>query len=322
MASVVHDRQRYEAFLTAYRESPQRHSKVARKVGCDMRTAVTIWEHGWKDKAWARPIKEVLANEAKVARAKEVDERTRQQVMRDEAVAAVAADPATTKKVAEQATAAIVEEAKLTRMGRTNATVLLGVAGQLLPGAYKLAERVGKELEASKAKPGESVRLLNGVASLARTSVEVAKCVLEIERMRLGDPLEALGLAGKPARDPATITPQEALAELEAAQAAVARMGGLIVLPGGKGHDAAPVPSTSPAVPDEEPEPTEPDDYDPDDEAHAVTRESLSPGAAVGVAGWTSTKPPPGAPAAQESTPANGNGSAAGHGNGAQRRAT
>lgn len=67
--------------MAAYRLAPANHAQAGIRGGCDRLTARRAWFRGWVDAKppvpWARPIKEVLAEETRAARAAMADAKDR-----------------------------------------------------------------------------------------------------------------------------------------------------------------------------------------------------------------------------------------------------
>jgi hypothetical protein len=68
MAEPAHSRELWDLLLAAFRQRPGNFAEVGRLANCHWRTAKRAWTEGWTDAPWARPIKDILAEELVVER--------------------------------------------------------------------------------------------------------------------------------------------------------------------------------------------------------------------------------------------------------------
>ena len=207
----------YEALVQAYRDNPSNHAAAAKAVGCARKTAKRGWDEGWDKFEWAPPIKDVIAQEEVIARARiqqewEAEEAKLELLAEGKPADTISADrraahldaQAERAKAKEQAIAARAAEGKMVDAIRR---VVSAGAGGLLrqgEGINALAERVNTELLAlSKAKVGTgpkdfrigpALSTLRKYATAGRDLSQAAQNAVELERMHLGEPGKIVGI--------------------------------------------------------------------------------------------------------------------------------
>ncbi len=169
MARRAITRDLYDALLEGFRVKPGNASHAADVAGCERRMARRGWEQGWERNAiWARPIREVIREELQAARAERVrmqeEEQEHAQGIRDRARA--------------DSIKANVEEAH---------KILQGMMISTFPLLGKLKAALSDPN--LQLKPKEMVRILKDTSGVVRQVNEAIKTSLEIERLRLGEPL-------------------------------------------------------------------------------------------------------------------------------------
>lgn len=231
------DKEKYETLLSAYRELGS-HRKVGKKLGISEKTCWKYFHYGNPHYDWARPLKEVLEDEAKLARERLAkDQEFRALRNREQHVEERMTIELDREAIRRDAIAARAEEAKLVRAARSGGLQVLAALLRMGPGVQKISERMSTELALLAAKEGLNVRQALGVIrsyTLAvREANTAASQAMEMERLYLGEPTEIIGFADAGVGE---MSLEECQAEIEAAQAAMGRAqaNGLIVMDGGK----------------------------------------------------------------------------------------
>ena len=207
----------YEALVEAYRNNPGNHAGAAKTIGCARKTAKRGWDEGWSKYEWAPPIKDVIAQEEVLARARiqqewEAEEERLELLAEGKPADIISADrkqahldaKAERAKAREQAIAARAAEGKMVDAIRR---VVSAGAGGLLrqgEGINALAERCNTELLAlSKAKTGTghkdfrlgpALSTLRKYATASRDLSQAAQNAVELERLHLGEPGKIVGI--------------------------------------------------------------------------------------------------------------------------------
>lgn len=212
-----YDRRTYEAILSGYREDPANVTNAARFAGVTREMARNAWHKGFPRQyaagaRWARPIKEVLAEErdaAQVARA----ERARKD--------AEAAD-AERERARRESIEELAEEGRLRATTRKAVLGLVLVQTELIPAARACVGVIrGAVLEPDgaggwkpKAKPDltptQASKILREATANMERLASAGQRVVELGRLVRGE--STLNVAA--ARDQ---SPEEALEELEMA---------------------------------------------------------------------------------------------------------
>lgn len=214
---------------------------AAKSVNISPGTLSKYYNHGHPDYEWARPLKEVLADEdllvrEKVAKEKleEFDSIRRREMATDEKVY----EALDREVIKRDAIMARVEEAKLVRAARSGGLQVLAALLRMGPGIQKISERMGTELALMAAKEGINVRMALGIIrsyTLAmREANTAASQAMEMERLYLGEPTEIIGFADTTVD---SMSLEDCAREVQEATAAMGRAEamGLVVMAGGKG---------------------------------------------------------------------------------------
>ena len=215
MGSPRITQEKYDKMLEAYRQYPGGVKRCARAAGVDPRTARKAWHMGWPDRL-LRPIKEVHHEEQLAARARLAQHR-------DEELKRLAAVQAGTEQLdrvraEEDAIASIEEETKMVRASRHSAMALQVILQRLLRGSATLAERIEEQLATMELRsPKELVSILRELASVTKAANESSRLAQQMEAALVGRPDQYIGIASD-------TSPQEAAAEVAAAQRAIKRM--------------------------------------------------------------------------------------------------
>lgn len=188
--SKARTQSQWDRLMFSFREYPGNFTRAGALANCDARTAKVAWEKGWPEQK-KRPIKDILAEDKKLARAERMVAVERERRDRQER-----------QRLAQQDRLDVLKnEALLVRNARTNAIAMNSVTARLATAAIPLAERLKASLETSQLNPMQAINLLRGVVFVARQTSEVSARVLEMERLRLGHPLDPdkPGVPGAPA---------------------------------------------------------------------------------------------------------------------------
>jgi hypothetical protein len=190
----------YEALVAAYRENPGAHSHAASTVGCDRRTAKRGWEEGWQRSVghgrpalpWARPIRDVIADEQAEARRRlaAIEEREHEVVERERALR-VHIDR---EKVRQEAVQRRTEWAAATQEARRNAHGVARVVGELLPVVLRKVEGLKADLDAAELTPAKAVHMARELTQAARMANEALHLALQTEHLAVGAPTEIVGV--------------------------------------------------------------------------------------------------------------------------------
>ena len=173
----------YDAMVDAYREKPGSISYAARITGTTNDTAKRGWEAGWVKKfSWALPIREVLAKERESARAA-------RQRMEDEQHTRATEDR---DKARQDAVKTRAQEAQAAKIVRTNAIAHSQLSSKLIMAAIPLADRLGDSLKTAQLDPLKAVRIIRDIGIFAKQANDATLVALQIERARVGEPIELL----------------------------------------------------------------------------------------------------------------------------------
>lgn len=201
MARRAITKELYNALLGAYRLAPGNASNAARIAFCDRRTAKRAWELGWPKVAeWALPIRETMRLEFEEARA------DRERLVEKEREDQVAQREAARRDAART----VEEETKAVQIARANSIALGGIMNQLMRGMLPLAKRTVAQLESEEFTPKVGMKLMQDMGFVIRQGNEAIRLAMELERLRLGEPTDQLGIS----KDMDDVTAEEAVEEL------------------------------------------------------------------------------------------------------------
>lgn len=214
MARRKIDQQLYDSLLKAYRIKPENHAHAAKFGGCDRRMAKRAWEKGWDHSPWATPIEQVLKEEQLAARA---EMAKRVETDYDKVVEE-------REKAFAEAVKTRAQEGELVKMSRATAINVLAKGIKLLQTGSILVETIEESLkdmqqaadrgEEMPMHPLQAIRLLRQVAGFVNQGVSVGDAAMRLERLRLGEPEQILGIQD------ADMSVEDALAEIREAEAA------------------------------------------------------------------------------------------------------
>jgi len=236
-------KERYDATLQAFRKEPGNYTAAAKATKQAVATTRNLWLRGWPMFPWAPPIKDALAEEMAIARRMAAEE-ARDRVSMGQGVPQ---SEVTREQERQMALRVRTEESRLVGVARGNVIGLLGVVNSCLRGGIKLADSVQKSLlkvaEKDDVDPRVGLAMFNRLAFIAKMSTDAAQKVMEMERLRMGQPQALFGLV--PATD---LSPQQALETLRHAQSVVERaeLLGLGVVEGG--GETSPAPDAPPVA--------------------------------------------------------------------------
>lgn len=100
------------------------------------------------------------------------------------------------------------DEGRLVRANRESALLLAMVQARLLRGSVKLAERLEKQIADEAMPVKEGLRVLHAIGSIAKSTAEVSRHAVHMERLLLGKPTDIIGGTVTSNADE---TPEEAL---------------------------------------------------------------------------------------------------------------
>lgn len=198
----------YDGLLIAYREAPGNAAFAAREAGCSRDVAKKAWEKGWPRIEYAKPIREVLRSEINAAKAERLKLRQAEDKRQEDARA----------KAHEDSIYTLREEAVASQAARRNALGISSNLSKLIAGLAPLTDRLIASLKDDKMSEKTAMRLISDITFAVRQGNEAIRIALDIERRRLGEPTQILGLAHSE-----ELTTDEAVAELMSLQRTLVR---------------------------------------------------------------------------------------------------
>lgn len=223
---------------------------LARMTGFNERTVRRFWHEGFKREVWGQtPIKAIVEQEQAKARAlrqrigEDRDDPTpmeeAERIRVEQQLGAASLEERETAK--KDALHARTAEAQLVKLARGNVLALAMASVALMKPAKLVATEIGKSIAesvtAGSIKPDQGFALLKQTAALVKDIVATGHEAMEMERLLLGDPSGAGGLA----KDAANMSTDEALTELSNASKVFASIErrGLRLVKGGSEPAAA-----------------------------------------------------------------------------------
>ena len=201
MARRVLTQELYDRLVEGFRRAPGNASHAARVADCDRRMAARGWNQGWLNQVtWARPIRDVIKEEMEAARAErlKLQEREREQQTQDR------------EKARQDSVKAAAEEGQAAAIARANSIAIGGIIQGLLRGLIPLTRRVQESLATEDLRPREIARMLGDAAWIVKHGNEAIKTAFELERIRLGEPTNVIGIQN----NMTDVTTEEAVEEL------------------------------------------------------------------------------------------------------------
>ncbi len=184
-------REQFDEMVRSFREKPGRFQPAARAADVHHRTAKRAWERGWDSPAWARPIREVILDEQRAARA-----------LNEEAVQAERG--ARARKVEERELARIdtarerTREAEGVRAAMSSALSLLANLGILSKASIAVSQAAAKDLlkdvAANKVTWRQAMPFIKTLSLVGERATQQLKGAMEAMRLHLGRPQEILGV--------------------------------------------------------------------------------------------------------------------------------
>ncbi len=163
----------YDALVVGYRLAPGNAAHAGRVAGCERRCALRAWEHGWRGLPWARPIREVLAEETQAARAR-VAEQDR---MKREG------EDARREQARVEGIEAESQERSMLRAARQDVLASAVVAAELVPAMRGLAAIVKSAVLDANGKPlpNPTIDAKSAIIMISRWTGIVGKVVYAAE---------------------------------------------------------------------------------------------------------------------------------------------
>lgn len=194
-----------------FREQGPIYSQAAKACNCSDNVAKAAYEKGWRGLLWARPIFDVLKEEAEAVRAHRQKLQEEQLQAEEEQRIAARKDALDARK----------QEAAGAKVSRGNA-IRLGInVTKLLVSMEKLVEEVGRRVADSdelEAIPLPELRkLLQLVPQAVKDAQSCMQMALQIERVVTGEPIAVLGVRLD------TMTPEQMVTQLSNIQRTLAR---------------------------------------------------------------------------------------------------
>lgn len=201
MANLTYTRDLYNLLTDGFREAPGNASHAARVAGVDPRTARRAWQKGWPKFSWGIPIREVIRREMEAARTEREKKLTadREQQQRDR------------EKARADAVRATAEEAQAASIARANGIAAGALIQSLLRSMVPLTKKLQESMEGADLKPREMAKMLGDAAYIVRQGNEAIKTAFELERIRVGEPTQVIGVTSMD-----NVSPEEAAQDLVA----------------------------------------------------------------------------------------------------------
>lgn len=211
MAHAFQTKTRYEAVVEGFRRAPGNYMQAAQYAGCGWRAAKILWNRGWVKHQWARPIKDVLADEQALKQ-----EAVGRRIRGERAVQDAQADKA--RAEVEQAREA---EAELLGLARKNVRAAFALSAQLIPAMVGCVEVVKYHtIDPKTQKPYtpadmkidavQAMGLITRYGLTLQRAYGVAESLVQLEMARRGEAGQILGIS-----QVASMTPEEAAREIE-----------------------------------------------------------------------------------------------------------
>jgi hypothetical protein len=217
-------RTEYERILQGFRETPGNYAAASKFAGCDYRMAKRAWETGWSSPKtgpipWARPVREVLAEEQAASRAGLADRLRRERELAD-------AEAEKARSVAIERAA--IEE-QILQGARRNVAAVFGLSAKLVPAMDALVgyvrqvvldpatnlPRPAADIEKAGIKADDALRLIGRHSLILQRAFSVGHAVIQLRRASEGLPTSVIGIAA------VDLTPEAAAEELEAQEEAI-----------------------------------------------------------------------------------------------------
>lgn len=231
------DQATWDKLVEAYRDDPGNHSAAARHAVVQRKTAKRAYLQGYPTKPWGKkPIQQLLDEEVELARSRQQLEEERAELQVDQAQLEADRD----REAARQA-AVKTKQQEIVLVAGARAAAMNAIAASIkgLPGIASALERLGQELTTMALGGPVTPKELGAIssmgrryASMLRDLVSAGQMAMEMERLRVGDPTQIIGVETDLDQMPVEDLVRMAGYQDGVLQRAAAR--GLIVLPGGK----------------------------------------------------------------------------------------
>jgi hypothetical protein len=231
----------WDKLLEAYREDPGNHSNAARHAVVQRRTARRAWELGYPDRPWGlKPIKDLLASEAELARSRLQLEADKEELEEDQIALELERDREASR---QHAIRSKEQEGRLIAAARAGSIMGLSAAIEIAPSLQRAMQKLGTALAAIAEDQGSLTAkdvanlsfVMRRYSSTLRELSQAGQIAMEMERLYLGEPSQIIGVT----TDLDTMPLQE-LVKMAGYQDDVLKRAydrGLIVLDGGLGKD-------------------------------------------------------------------------------------
>lgn len=161
------------------------------------------WNFGWRDYPWARPIKQVLADEERLARA-------RASLIEQQAKAVEDADR---ERASKEFVEARAQELQVLKLARSDVLGALAIAAELTPAMRTLGKLVMERINGGNIDPKEAMTLLTRHSQLVARATQAADAIVKLGRLDRGQTTTNVGVG--PMTD---FSYEQALEELEGAE--------------------------------------------------------------------------------------------------------
>lgn len=193
------DQATFDLLLEAYRADPGNHSNAARHALVQRKTAKRAWEVGAPDKPWGvKPIKQLIAEDAELARSKAMLEEERMGLDIDTTLFEADRDR---EAVRQHAILAKKEEAILVGLARKTSVRALAAAAAASEGLASVMRKLGQELETignggplTRKEQSDITMMARRYAATVREVVAAGQMSMEMERLYLGEPTQIIGI--------------------------------------------------------------------------------------------------------------------------------
>ncbi len=203
------DRDFYNKCLAFYRDHPGEIRACAEDLQISTGTAMRAWHRGWLTRGpagykwdWARPIKEVCAEDGIAARAR-LAEEAREAQRKAASNMQPSVNPVTLDSAREDAMRSIQEEVRLIRSTNAIAGAIFKMGADLFPSMQEIVASIRLDIAAGNYK-GNPTRALRDIERYARTmnsAAELANNAQVREYRRAGKPTDILSIATQQAEE-------------------------------------------------------------------------------------------------------------------------
>lgn len=193
------DQDVWDKLLEAYRDDPGNHSAAARHALVQRKTARRAYELGYPDRPWGKvAIKDLIASEAELAQSRIQLEAEREDLLDDQADLEAERNREAARRAAINA-----KEQEIVLVGALRGTTMKALAGavQAANGMQLAMKKIGEQLETIANGGPISHKEMMDISNMSRryssTLRELAaagQMAMEMERLRVGDPTQIIGI--------------------------------------------------------------------------------------------------------------------------------